>query len=65
MSMMGLAQHIHTHFLGEEMKYLALVCGIEATIAKFSCIRCKCPAMNHWDMTKEYLPSILEHGQGQ
>ena len=39
-------------FLGGDMKFLAVVCGIEAANSTYSCIWCKCPAIDRWDMTK-------------
>lgn len=48
----------HTHkieyFLGGDLKFLALVCGIEAANGTFSCVWCKCPSTDRWDTTKEW-----------
>ena len=38
------------YHLGGDMKFLALVCGIDAASAKYSCIWCKCPADQRSDM---------------
>lgn len=36
------------------MKFLAIVCGIEAANAKYSCVWCKCASGDRWDMSKEW-----------
>ena len=48
----------HTHnieyFLGGDMKFLALVCGIEAANGNYSCVWCKCHSKDRWDMTMDW-----------
>ena len=46
--------HTIEYFLGGDMKFLALVCGIEAANARYSCVWCKCPSSERWDMTKAW-----------
>ena len=46
--------HPIEYFMGGDMKFLAMVCGIEAANATFSCVWCKCPATDRWDMTREW-----------
>lgn len=38
---------------GGDLKFLALVCGINAANATYSCVWCKCPAEEHFDMEKK------------
>jgi hypothetical protein len=47
-------EHEIEYFLGGDMKFLAIMCGIESATARFSCIWCKCPSEDRWDMTKEW-----------
>lgn len=49
-------------FLGGDLKFLALVCGIEAANADHSCIWCKCPKDKRSDMTEEW--SITDQAKG-
>jgi hypothetical protein len=46
-------EHRVEYFLGGDLKFLAIVCGIEAANAIFSCVWCKCSSTNRWDMDKE------------
>jgi hypothetical protein len=46
-------QHRIQYFLGGDMKFLAIVCGIESANAKFSCVWCKCASNDRWDMEKD------------
>jgi len=41
------------YFLGGDMNFLALVCGIDAANAEDSCTCCKCSSMDRWDMDKD------------
>ena len=42
------------YFLGGDLKFLALVCGINAANGTYSCVWCKCCAGDWWDMTKSW-----------
>lgn len=44
------------------MKFLAIACGIESANAKFSCVWCKCPSDERWDMTKQW--SVFDTDKG-
>ena len=39
-------------FLGGDMKFLAIVCGLECATSEHSCIWCKCPKGQRWNMDK-------------
>ena len=54
--------HRVEYFLGGDLKFLAIVCGIEAANANFSCVWCKCSNTDHWDMDKEW--SAFEENKG-
>ena len=41
-------------FLGGDMKFLAVVCGIEAANSNYPCVWCKCPTAERWDISKEW-----------
>ena len=41
-------------FLGADMKFLAICLGIQAANAKYSCIWCKCPAGERYDISKSW-----------
>lgn len=41
-------------FLGGDMKFLAIVCGLECATCEHSCIWCKCPKAQRWDMNKTW-----------
>lgn len=49
-------------FLGGDMKFLAVVCGIQAATSVYSCIWCKCPKHQRWDMSIEW--SITDQAKG-
>ena len=49
-------------FLGGDLKFLAIVCGIEAANADHACIWCKCPKDLRSDMTKQW--SIKDQTKG-
>ncbi len=42
------------YFLGGDMKFIALVCGIDAANAEYSCTWCKCSNMDRWDMDRTW-----------
>ena len=50
------------YFLCSDLKFLAIVCGIEAATSKYSCIWCKCPSSECYDMSKEWSFSDTEKG---
>lgn len=41
-------------FLGGDLKFLAMVCGIDAANAEYACVWCKCPKGMRFDMTQEW-----------
>ena len=49
-------------FLGGDLKFLAVVCGIEAANSEHACIWCKCPKRQRWDMTRNW--SISDQSKG-
>ena len=49
-------------YLGGDLKFLALVCGIDAANCKHACIWCKCPASERWDMNQKW--SIIDTAKG-
>ena len=46
--------HKIEYFVGGDMKFLAIVCGIEAANSNYSCVWCKCPSIDRWDMSKDW-----------
>lgn len=54
--------HSIEYFLGGDMKFLATVCGIQAANSTFSCVWCKCPAADRWDMSKDW--SVFDPSKG-
>lgn len=48
--------------LGGDWKFLALVCGLNAANSDYSCIWCKCPSVNRWDMTKVWSLTSTANG---
>ena len=42
------------YYLGGDLKFLAIVCGLEAANAEYACIWCKCPKGKRDDMTMEW-----------
>ena len=50
------------YYLGGDMKFLALVCGIDSATAKYSCIWCKCPSDQRNDMQLVWSITDSEHG---
>ena len=55
-------EHRVEYFLGGDLKFLAIVCGIEAANANFSCVWCKCSNTDRWDMDKEW--SAFDESKG-
>ena len=55
-------EHNIEYFLGGDLKFLAIVCGIEAANAKYACIWCKCASGDRWDMSKDW--SAFEASKG-
>ena len=50
------------YFLCSDLKFLALICGIEAANSIYSCIWCKCSSADRHDMKKEW--SISDTNKG-
>ena len=50
------------YYLGGDMKFLAIVCGIEGATCEHSCIWCKCPKGKRHDMDTQW--SITNTDQG-
>lgn len=50
------------YFFCSDMKFLAIVYGIEAATAIYSCVWCKCPSSDRYDMTKKWSFSNKEKG---
>ena len=50
------------YFLGGDWKFLACVCGLGATNQNFSCIWCKCPRNERFDISKKW--SITDKSLG-
>ena len=46
--------HKIKYFVGGDMKFLAIVCGIGAVSSNHSCIWCKCPSSDRWNMEKDW-----------
>ena len=40
------------YFLGGDLKFLALVCGLGRANDDYACVWCKCPREQWWDKTK-------------
>ena len=40
-------------YLGGDLKFLVMVCGIDAANCEHACIWCKCPKSERWDMSQE------------
>ena len=49
-------------YLGGDLKFLAMVCGIEAANCQHACIWWKCPASQRWNMSNEW--SITDTAKG-
>lgn len=42
------------YFLGGDMKFLAIVTGIDSASSTYSCVWCKCPATDRFDPNMEW-----------
>ena len=40
--------------MGGDMKFLLLIYGLDAANGQYSCLWCKCPASERWDMAKQW-----------
>ena len=49
-------------YLGGDLKFLAMVCGIDAANCEHACIWCKCSTSARWDMSQEW--SITDIAKG-
>lgn len=49
-------------FLCSDWKFLAIICGIECAMATYSCIWCKCPSSERYDIEKEWSVTDSEKG---
>ena len=62
----NLTVHQHSfeieYFLCSDLKLLAIICGIESATSKYSCVWCKCPSSERFDMSKEW--SFLNEENG-
>ena len=56
------SEHQIEYFVGGDMKFLAIVCGIDAANSNFSCVWCKCPSVDRWDMSKQWSAFDSEKG---
>ena len=50
------------YYLGGDMKFLAKVCGIEGATSEFSCIWCKCPKDERYNMDLQW--SVTDESLG-
>ena len=55
-------EHRVEYFLGGDLKFLAIACGIEAANSNFSCVWCTCSSNDRWDMDKNW--SALDEDKG-
>ena len=55
-------KHSFEYFLGGDWKFLARVCGLGAANQNFSCIWCKCPGNERFDISKKW--SITDKSLG-
>ena len=42
------------YFFGADMKFLAICMGIESASSTYSCIWCKCPAVDRYDIHRTW-----------
>ena len=49
-------------YLGGDLKFLAMVCGIDAANCEHSSVWCKCPRLQRWDMSQEWSISDTTKG---
>ena len=50
------------YFLCSDLKFLAIICGIEAVNSTYACIWCKCPSNDRHDMTIDW--SVSDPNKG-
>ena len=50
------------YFICSDLKFLAMICGIGSATGTYSCVWCKCPSSERFDMTKEWSFSDKENG---
>ena len=48
------ASYAIEYFLGGDMKFLSLVCGIDAANSEYACPWCKCSSAKRWDMNQDW-----------
>ena len=51
-----------TFFLDGDLKFLAIICGIEAANSEYACVWCKCPKSQRGDMKMEW--SLSDQSKG-
>ncbi|XP_046573163.1 uncharacterized protein LOC124281178 [Haliotis rubra] len=49
----GTLVHV-TYFLGGDLKFLNMVCGLASCSCTYSCVWCKCPNFDRHDMSREW-----------
>lgn len=50
------------YYLCSDLKFLVIVCGIEAANSTYACVWCKCPAAERYNMEKQWSASEAELG---
>ena len=50
------------YFLSGDWKFLAVITGLNAANAEYSCIWCKCKSAERWNMEKEWSITKAENG---
>lgn len=50
------------YFFGADMKFLAVCIGIESATSTYSCIWCKCPAEDRYDLKKKWSVTNTKEG---
>ena len=50
------------YFFGADMKFLAICMGIESATSTYSCVWCKCPAIDQYDINKVWSVTNPEEG---
>ena len=50
------------YYIGGDLKFLNVVCGIDSCASKYSCIWCKCPADQRYDTTKTWSMVDIKKG---
>ena len=49
-------------YLGGDLKFLAMVCGIDAANCEHACVWCKCSRLERWEMSQQW--SISDNAKG-